>query len=110
VQRGSLIGKLQNCWHKHGLNLGSIKSKRTHYQSPYKVRARKIFSYNREKGSNDLLEMGDKVMKEEIRDNYPQLLCNRLPKVQVSDTTKYPAKDSKSCLVCLSQVLKVQPL
>jgi hypothetical protein len=36
-------------------------SKSTHYQSPYKIRARKKIPYDRDKGINDLLEMGDDI-------------------------------------------------
>jgi hypothetical protein len=54
--------------------------------------------------------MGDEVVNEEMRDSYPQLLCNGLPEVQVLDATKYPPKDPKLCVVHLSQVLTVPPL
>jgi hypothetical protein len=54
--------------------------------------------------------MGDEAVNEEMRDSYPQLLCNGLSEVQVSYATNYPPNEQKSCVVCLSQVLTVPPL
>jgi hypothetical protein len=54
--------------------------------------------------------MGDEVVNEDMRNNYPQLICNGNLKVQVPYATKYPTKEPKSCVACLSQVLTMPPL
>jgi hypothetical protein len=51
-----------------------------------------------------------RTVKEDMRNNYPQLLCNGHLEVKVLDTTNYPPKEPKSCVVRLSQVLTVPPL
>jgi hypothetical protein len=48
-------------------------SNNTHYQSPYKIRARKQLPYDREKGCKDLPETGDETVNEEMRNNYDNL-------------------------------------
>jgi hypothetical protein len=48
-------------------------SKSAHYQSPYKIRVSKKLPYDRDKGSKNILEMGDEDINEEMSNSYDNL-------------------------------------